>query len=275
VRGAITTGLSDLVRDERTVVIEGASYRFAYLIVTFALPVDVTYRRPVRREASFDLLAIVVVGGTISALDQWPHQILTLHSAKLALYKGVVAGIIAAWLQPCDWWVDVPRPTTSRQRVNTMARFVIFSLALLSPTMTLAADPDAKQLAQDILTKGAALFDSRDAAAIAATYTDDAEVTLVIKDKDSGKYKTEVTRGRSAIERGYRDIFKDRKAGTTSRNVVEYAHFVGTDLLIIHGTFTLDVNHEGAFPFVQVRSKQGDKWLLMSLQLFVVPEKSG
>lgn len=153
-----------------------------------------------------------------------------------------------------------------------MAHFVILSLALLLPTAALAADKDAKQLAQAILTKGAALFDTRDAAAIAATYSEDAELILVAKDKDTGTYKTQVTRGRSAIQRGYQDVFKDRKAGTTSRNVVEYAHFVGTDLLIIHGTFTLDVSQGVSFPFVQVRAKKGDKWLIMSLQLFLVSE---
>jgi hypothetical protein len=117
------------------------------------------------------------------------------------------------------------------------------------------------------------LFDTRDAAAMAATYTEDAELSLLIKDKDTGTYRAQVTRGRSAIERGYQNIFKDRKAGTTSQNVVEYAHYIGTDLLIIHGTFTLDVNQEGSYSFVQVRAKQGEKWLIMSLQLFVVSEK--
>jgi ketosteroid isomerase-like protein len=156
-----------------------------------------------------------------------------------------------------------------------MARLVVLSVALLLPTMAPAADLDAKQLAQAILTKGATLFDTRDAAAMAATYIEDAELSLVIKDKATGTYKVQVTRGRSAIERGYQNIFKDRKPGTTSRNVVEYAHFVGTDLLIIHGTFTLDVGQEGSFPFVQVRAKQREKWLIINLQLFVVSEKGG
>ncbi len=156
-----------------------------------------------------------------------------------------------------------------------MACFAILSLALLLPTAAPADDMDAKKSAQDILTKGAALFDMRDAAAMAATYIEDAEGIVVIKDKDTGTYKTQVTRGRSAIERGYQNIFKDRKPGTTSRNVVEFAHFVGTDLLIIHGAFTLDVSQGVSFPFVQVRAKKGDKWLIMSLQLFVVSEQAG
>ncbi len=156
-----------------------------------------------------------------------------------------------------------------------MARFPILSLALLLPTAASADDMDAKRLAQDILTKGAALFDTRDAAAMAATYMEDAEGILVIKDKDTGTYKAQVSRGRFAIERGYQNIFKDRKPATKSRNVVEYAHFVGTDLLIIHGAFTLDVSQGVSFPFIQVRAKKGDKWLIMSLQVFVVSEQAG
>ena len=156
-----------------------------------------------------------------------------------------------------------------------MARSLLLCLAWLWPTAALAADPEAKLIAQDILTKGAALFDTRDAAAMAATYTEDAELILFAKDKDTGTYKAQVTRGRSAIERLYQNLFKDRKPGTTSRNVVEFAHFVGSDLLIIHGTFTLDVSQGASFPFVQVRAKKGDKWLLMNLQLFIVKDQAG
>src|SRR5262245_35382918 len=160
----------------------------------------------------------------------------------------------------------------ARSLLLSLAWSLLLSLACLWPTAALAADPDARRLAQDILTKGAALFDTRDAAAMAATYTEDAELTLFAKDKDTGTYKVQVTRGRTAIQRGYQDLFKDRKAGTTSRNVVEFAHFVGTDLLIIHGTFRLDVSQGASIPFIQVRAKKGEKWLLMSLQLFIVKE---
>lgn len=156
-----------------------------------------------------------------------------------------------------------------------MARFMVLSLALLFPAAATAADSDARQLAQDILTRGAALFDTRDAAAMAATFTEDAECSLYLRDKETGKYKVQVNRGRSAIEQSYQNIFKTRKPGTMSRNVVEFAHFVGSDLLIIHGTFTLDINQGVAFPFVQVRAKQGDKWLVHNLQVFVISEQGG
>jgi hypothetical protein len=109
---------------------------------------------------------------------------------------------------------------------------------------------------------------------MAATYTEDAELTLVAKDKGTGEYKPQDTRGRAAVQRFYQDLFKDQKPGTRSRNMVEFAHFVGGDLLIIHGTFTPDVDQGGAFPFVQVRAKAGERWLIMSLQVFVVSEST-
>jgi hypothetical protein len=155
-----------------------------------------------------------------------------------------------------------------------MFRLTTLSLALLVPMAAKAAEPDAKQVAQDILTRGAALFDTRDAAAIARTYAEDAELSLVGKDKDTGAYKASVTRGRSAIERFYHNLYRSEKPGTKSRNVVEFAHFIGDDLLIIHGTFRPDISRGGPFPFVQVRAKRGDQWLIVSLQLFLVSEKA-
>ena len=152
-----------------------------------------------------------------------------------------------------------------------MTRFALLSAALLLPVAALADDHDPKRLAQEILDKGAALFDARDAAQLAATYTEDGESGVVTKDQGSGTYRTQTTRGRQAIERAYQTLFKDGRSGTKSRNQVEFAHFVGPDLLLIHGHFQPDTNQEGKFPFVQVRTKREDKWLLMVLQLFVVP----
>ncbi len=44
-------------RDERTVAVENASYRWAYLLLTYALLVDAMCRSLVRHEASWDLMA--------------------------------------------------------------------------------------------------------------------------------------------------------------------------------------------------------------------------
>jgi ketosteroid isomerase-like protein len=152
-----------------------------------------------------------------------------------------------------------------------MMRFALLSAALLLPVAALADDPDPKRLAQDLLDKGAALFDARDAAKLAATYTEDAELCVVGKDQESGIYRTQSTRGRQAIERAYQTLFKDGRGETKSRNQVEFAHLVEPDLLLIHGHFQPDTNREDKVPFVQLRTKRDDKWLLMGLQLFIVP----
>jgi hypothetical protein len=92
------TGVSSVVRDERTVAVEDASYRFAYAFITFALLLDVIYRSLVREEASWDLLALVIVGGVVSSLYHWKHEILTARSFKLAAVSCVVAGVVAAFI---------------------------------------------------------------------------------------------------------------------------------------------------------------------------------
>jgi hypothetical protein len=157
-------------------------------------------------------------------------------------------------------------------RLTTLS--LALAVALLVPTAARAADQNARQVAQDVLNKGAALFDTRDAAAMAGTYAEDAELSLLGKDNHTGVYKASVTRGRSAIERFYHHLYQCEKSGTTSRNVVEFAHLVGNDLLIIHGTFRPDVSRGGPIPFVQVRAKKGDRWLITSLQLFLVSEET-
>ena len=154
-----------------------------------------------------------------------------------------------------------------------MIHAMILAVALLVPTAAPTPETDAKTLAQDILTNGAVMFDTKDATAMADTYTDDGELTVFSKDETTGRYKAQDTRGKSAVEQFYQDIFKDRKAGARSKNVVELAHFVGDDLLIIHGNFTPAVGDSAPVPFVQVRAKEGEKWLIKSLQLFVVSEK--
>jgi hypothetical protein len=138
------------------------------------------------------------------------------------------------------------------------------------PIAARSADDDAKTVAQGILDKGAALFDKRDAALIAATYTEDAQLEWVEKDIASGGIKIDVKKGRDEIEGVYRDLFKDSKEATTSKNTVEYARIVGSDLLVIEGDFQPNVANDGKFHFVQLRLKQGDKWLMRSLQLFVI-----
>ena len=151
-------------------------------------------------------------------------------------------------------------------------------LAIAAATVALLASParaeddDATKLAVKLTTAGAATFDTKDARAMAAYYTDDAQVLVTSKDKDTGAIKTEVKRGRGEIEDFYRELFKD--AGTIhSKNTVTHARRIDPDLLLIGGDFQPDlVGSDVKVPFVQVRVRQGDKWLIANLQIFIVPK---
>jgi uncharacterized membrane protein YeaQ/YmgE (transglycosylase-associated protein family) len=89
------TGVRNVICDERTVVVEDASYRFAYGFITFALLLDVIYRSLVRQEAPWDLLAIVIVGGVGSILYQWKRTLPGRSFKRLAGFL-VVTGVVAA-----------------------------------------------------------------------------------------------------------------------------------------------------------------------------------
>ena len=152
------------------------------------------------------------------------------------------------------------------------------SLTILAAAFTLglslsahADDTDAKTVAQDVLAdKGAALRNKRDATAMAATYTEDSQLEWVEKDSAAGGIMIDTKKGRDEIETVYRDLFKDQKEATTSKNTVEFARFVSPDVMVIHGVFQPNVANESKFQFVQCALKKDDKWMMKSLTLFVI-----
>jgi hypothetical protein len=132
-------------------------------------------------------------------------------------------------------------------------------------------DAQAKALAQAVLDKGAAIFDQRDAKAMADTYLDAGQITLISRDSDSGKLKLEVVSGHAAIEKGYSDIFKDRQPDHKARNTVESARFMGPNTLLISGRFALHAPQGDVIQFVQIRTKVGDDWKIVTMQLLELP----
>ena len=82
-------------RDERTVAVENASYRWAYLVLTYALLVDVMYRGLFRNEAAWDLMALVIVGGAICTVYQARQKTLVHGWVMKAVLGAVVAAVIA------------------------------------------------------------------------------------------------------------------------------------------------------------------------------------
>jgi hypothetical protein len=160
-----------------------------------------------------------------------------------------------------------PRPLGefNMQRISTLALAGVLAISVTAG----AQENDAKKLAQEILDKGAALFDTRDATAMAATYTEDAELQLIQKENSTGEVKIDLKKDRPEIEDFYRDLFKDAKEKTTSRNTVEFARFITPDIMVVQGVFQLDVNKEGKYPFVQLRLKKAGKWVIKSLQFYM------
>jgi hypothetical protein len=148
-------------------------------------------------------------------------------------------------------------------------------MLVLSPCSSVRAEDapadEAMKLATRITTEGAALFDTFDAKAMAATYTEDAELALVTR--ENGELNTKTYKGREEIEREYEEIFKNPET-IKSKNTVEYARFLSDDVLAIAGTFDTNTLKPDSIkvPFYQVRVKQGDKWLMASLRIFVLPK---
>jgi len=154
-----------------------------------------------------------------------------------------------------------------------MRRLAMLALLLLARVPSALGDePDAKVLAQEILTRGATLFESRDAVAMAATYAEDARLVLVSRDHDTGKLKVEEKQGRAEIATLYRTFFFGNadEPAVTARNHVEFARRLAPELLLIEGTFEPDVSRTARYAFVQERRKDGDRWLITSLRLYVV-----
>ena len=85
-------------RDERTVAVENASYRWAYAVLTYALLVDVMYRSLVRHEAAWDLMAMVVGGGIICGVYQAHQKILAHGWVMKVVLACCIAGVVAAIL---------------------------------------------------------------------------------------------------------------------------------------------------------------------------------
>lgn len=83
-------------RDERTLVVENASYRWAYLVFSYGLLVIIMYRAYVHNETSVDLWALLFVGGAVSGLYQFSQGVLTKRWTVTVVVSMAVAAVVAA-----------------------------------------------------------------------------------------------------------------------------------------------------------------------------------
>jgi hypothetical protein len=156
-----------------------------------------------------------------------------------------------------------------------MTRTIIpAALALLafgSAAHAQGANDEALRLATELLTTGSQTFDTKDVDAMVAFYSDDAEVQLITR-QEGGGFKVTVYSGKDQVRQLYTELFKDG-AASRSKNTVETARMIKSDVLAIQGSFRPDVGSDPV-PFHQVRTKRGEKWLIFRLQLFVLGEGS-
>lgn len=85
-----------VLRDERTIATENASCRWAYLFLSFGLLLSTAYRGFVRHEASWDLLALVIVGGVVATVYQGRQRVLSRRWAALSVASAIAAALLAA-----------------------------------------------------------------------------------------------------------------------------------------------------------------------------------
>ena len=85
-------------RDERTTAVENAGYRWAYLFVSFGILVIVGVRGFANRESSWDLVALVVLGGVVHMLFRAFHRALYARLALRVAVTVVAAALLAAVL---------------------------------------------------------------------------------------------------------------------------------------------------------------------------------
>lgn len=82
-------------RDERTVAVENASYRWSYLMLSMGLLAIVAQRSFMTGQQSWDLLGLVVAGGAVNAAYQATHGVLTRKWGVAAVMTMAVAAAVA------------------------------------------------------------------------------------------------------------------------------------------------------------------------------------
>src|SRR5450755_52681 len=78
-------------RDERTTAVENAGYKWAYLFLSFGILLIVGVRGTMNGNASWDLMALVVLGGGVHFVFRAFHR---------ALYKRLALRVAVAAMPP-------------------------------------------------------------------------------------------------------------------------------------------------------------------------------
>ena len=96
--------MTSIDRDERTVAVENASYRWGHQFLVFGVLVLAVWRSLVLNEASWDLMGLVILGGLVPAAYQASQHVLTARWAKRQVFAMITAAIVAALVALAKGW---------------------------------------------------------------------------------------------------------------------------------------------------------------------------
>jgi hypothetical protein len=88
-------------RDERTMSVENASYRWAFLLLSFGVLLSVAYRSFVLQQTAWDLMALVIVSGVVATGYQAASRALPGNWIGRVLMAAAIAAVIAVVVV---WW---------------------------------------------------------------------------------------------------------------------------------------------------------------------------
>lgn len=94
---------SSVKRDERTVAVENAAYKWAAHFLVFALLIDFLYRY-YRHEMAWDLLGLAFMAGVVSTVYQARQKALPHGWVKTAALIGLLGGVIGAIVVAILFW---------------------------------------------------------------------------------------------------------------------------------------------------------------------------
>lgn len=85
-------------RDGRSTVVENASYRIAYLVMSFGLLAITAYRGFILYQSSWDLLTLLILGGVTATLYQGINKVLSRRWIMVTVAALIIAGLLAGTL---------------------------------------------------------------------------------------------------------------------------------------------------------------------------------
>jgi hypothetical protein len=83
-------------RDERTTAVENAGYRWSYLTLSVGLLAAIAVRSFANKEQSWDLIALVILGGAVNAGYQGVHRVTTARWFMIVVVTVVASAFIAS-----------------------------------------------------------------------------------------------------------------------------------------------------------------------------------